>query len=176
MLRAFASITGLPWTLLLAGGGTDPERAECIELAGRLGDRVTIAGPLRQDKFATALSRANLFILPSLYEGLPLVLPEALASGCICLATDLPGVRDILGIAGNDWLRLIPCPPLQGEIRHRHCCNAAGRIDGPLRRTAFAGIVQGTRGTAEKLYLAGRVPKDGAGLPHSCRQNIPVNR
>jgi len=114
MLRAFASITGLPWTLLLAGGGTDPERSECIELAGRLGDRATIAGPLRQEEFAAALSGANLFILPSLYEGLPLVLPEALASGCVCLATDLPGVRDILGIAGNEWLRLIPCPPLEG--------------------------------------------------------------
>ena len=114
MLRAFASITDLPWTLLLAGGGTDPERAECIELAGKLGNRVTIAGPLRQEEFAAVLSGANLFILPSLYEGLPLVLPEALASGCFCLATDLPGVRDILGIAGDEWLRLIPCPPLQG--------------------------------------------------------------
>ncbi|MBL3539040.1 glycosyltransferase family 4 protein [Aminivibrio sp.] len=114
MLRAFASVTDLPWTLLLAGGGTDPERAECIELAGRLGKRAIIAGPLKQEEFAAALSGANIFILPSLYEGLPLVLPEALASGCLCLATDLPGVRDILKIAGKDWLRLIPCPPLEG--------------------------------------------------------------
>lgn len=114
MLRAFASVTDLPWTLFLAGGGTDPERAECIDLAGRLGSRAVIAGSLRQEEFAAALSGANMFILPSLYEGLPLVLPEALASGCLCLATDLPGVRDILKIAGKDWLRLIPCPPLEG--------------------------------------------------------------
>ena len=114
MLRAFASITDLPWTLVLAGGGTNPERAECIDLAGRLGNRAVIAGSLKQEEFAAALSGANIFILPSLYEGLPLVLPEALASGCLCLATDLPGVRDILKIAGKDWLRLIPCPPLEG--------------------------------------------------------------
>lgn len=114
MLRAFASVTDLPWTLFLAGGGTDPERAECLDLAGRLGNRAVIAGSLRQEEFAAALSGANVFILPSLYEGLPLVLPEALASGCLCLATDLPGVRDILKIAGKDWLRLIPCPPLEG--------------------------------------------------------------
>ena len=114
MLRAFASVTDLPWTLFLAGGGTDPERAECLDLAGRLGNRAVIAGSLRQEEFAAALSGANMFILPSLYEGLPLVLPEALASGCLCLATDLPGVRDILKIAGKDWLRLIPCPPLEG--------------------------------------------------------------
>ncbi|NCB17604.1 MAG: glycosyltransferase [Synergistales bacterium] len=114
MLRAFASVTDLPWTLVLAGGGTDPERAECIDLAGRLGNRAVVAGSLRQEEFAAALSGANIFILPSLYEGLPLVLPEALASGCICLATDLPGVRDILKIAGKEWLRLIPCPPLEG--------------------------------------------------------------
>ena len=114
MLRAFASVTDLPWTLFLAGGGTGPERAECIDLAGRLGNRAVIAGSLRQENFAAALSGANMFILPSLYEGLPLVLPEALASGCLCLATDLPGVRDILKMAGTDWLRLIPCPPLEG--------------------------------------------------------------
>jgi glycosyltransferase involved in cell wall biosynthesis len=114
MLRAFASVTDLPWTLFLAGGGTGPERTECIDLAGRLGNRAVIAGSLRQEEFAAALSRANMFILPSLYEGLPLVLPEALASGCLCLATDLPGVRDILKMAGTDWLRLIPCPPLEG--------------------------------------------------------------
>lgn len=114
MLRAFASVTDLPWSLVLAGGGTDPERSECIDLAERLGSRAVIAGSLRQEEFAAALSGANVFILPSLYEGLPLVLPEALASGCICLATDLPGVRDILKMAGKDWLRLIPCPPLEG--------------------------------------------------------------
>lgn len=117
MLRAFAtpgSLAGPPWTLLLAGGGSDPERSECIELAQALGDRVTIAGAMRQDDFAAALATAHLFVLPSLYEGLPLVLIEALASGCVCLATDLPGVRDIRRTFGDDWIRLIPRPPLEG--------------------------------------------------------------
>ncbi len=63
MLRAFASVTDLPWTLFLAGGGTDPERAECLDLAGRLGNRAVIAGSLRQEEFAAALSGANMFIL-----------------------------------------------------------------------------------------------------------------
>ncbi len=118
MLRAFAtlaSLSGPPWTLLLAGGGSDPERSECIELAQALGDRVTIAGAMRQDDFAAALATAHLFVLPSLYEGLPLVLIEALASGCVCLATDLPGVRDIRRTFGSDWVRLIPRPPIEGS-------------------------------------------------------------
>ncbi len=118
MLRAFATLASRdapPWTLLLAGGGSDPERSECLELARALGKRVTIAGAMRQDDFAAALATAHIFVLPSLYEGLPLVLIEALASGCVCLATDLPGVRDIRRALGNDRVRLIPRPPLEGS-------------------------------------------------------------
>jgi len=34
-------------------------------------------------------------ILPSLHEGVPLVVLEALACGCTVIATDLPGTREI---------------------------------------------------------------------------------
>jgi glycosyltransferase involved in cell wall biosynthesis len=117
MLRAFASLDscdGPPWTLLLAGGGSGQERSECIELAQALGNRVTVAGAMQQGDFAAALATAHLFILPSLYEGLPLVLIEAAASGCVCLATDIPGVREVRRMFGDDWIRLMPCPPLDG--------------------------------------------------------------
>ena len=36
---------------------------------------------------------SDVFVLPSFYEGLPLVTIEALACGCKVVATDLPGVR-----------------------------------------------------------------------------------
>ena len=50
-------------------------------------------GPLTQIELAHLLNRSDIFVLPSFYEGLPLVLAEALACGCRVVCTDLPGVR-----------------------------------------------------------------------------------
>jgi glycosyltransferase involved in cell wall biosynthesis len=56
---------------------------------------------------------AHIFILPSFYEGLPLVLLEALASGCRIITTNLPGSHELLGNVRHDWVQFIDLPPLQ---------------------------------------------------------------
>ena len=43
-----------------------------------------------------ALSAADIFVLPSCWEGWPLALAEAMAAGLPCVATDVPGTRDII--------------------------------------------------------------------------------
>jgi glycosyltransferase involved in cell wall biosynthesis len=53
------------------------------------------------------------FVLPSFYEGLPLVLMEALACGCRLVATALPGVKELLAADDNPMVRLLDLPPLQ---------------------------------------------------------------
>jgi glycosyltransferase involved in cell wall biosynthesis len=58
------------------------------------------------------MGRSHLFILPSFFEGVPLVLMEALACGCRILSTDLPGSREILGRDENPMIRLFPLPEL----------------------------------------------------------------
>lgn len=54
----------------------------------------------------------HIFILPSFYEGLPLVLLEALAAGCRIIATDLPGCRELLAKAGPDLVHFVNLPTL----------------------------------------------------------------
>jgi len=54
----------------------------------------------------------HIFILPSFYEGLPLVLLEALAAGCRIIATDLTGCCELLAGAGTDLVRFVELPPL----------------------------------------------------------------
>jgi glycosyltransferase involved in cell wall biosynthesis len=101
LLRALAGVEAPAWRLELVGGGEGPEAAECLALAAALGDRVRVHGPLSQERLAGLLGHAHLFVLPSLFEGLPLVLIEALACGCRLVCTGLPGALELLsGIGG----------------------------------------------------------------------------
>jgi len=51
--------------------------------------------------------------LPSLFEGLPLVVLEALASSCRVVATDLPGVMEVLGELRSEYITLVKTPRLK---------------------------------------------------------------
>ena len=59
------------------------------------------------------MRRCHVFVLPSFFEGLPLVLMEALASGCRIVTTALPGVKEILGTKENPMVHLIDLPELK---------------------------------------------------------------
>ncbi len=50
-------------------------------------------GQIPQERLADIFRYSDIFVLPSYFEGLPLVLIEAMASGMIPVSTDLPGVR-----------------------------------------------------------------------------------
>jgi glycosyltransferase involved in cell wall biosynthesis len=52
------------------------------------------------------LSKHQIFVLSTHYEGMPLALIEAMASGCACIGTDVVGVREV--IAPNVTGLLVP--------------------------------------------------------------------
>ncbi len=114
LLRALATIEQPAWRLHVVGGGSGEERLECLDLATELGERAVVHGALPQPELAELLRRSHLFVLPSLFEGLPLVLLEALASGCRLVATALPGVQEVLGDLDEHYLSLVPLPALRG--------------------------------------------------------------
>lgn len=64
------------------------------------GQRADVAGALRE---------MDVFVLPSLWEGLPLALLDAMAMGVPCVATDVAGNADLLQ-GGAGWL----APPRDG--------------------------------------------------------------
>ena len=107
MLNAFASLlpTHQGARLWIAGQG---EAADAI--AGRisaagLNDRVTLLGP-RSDVPAL-MQAADAYVLSSAWEGLPMVLLEAGASGLPIVATDVGGTREAV-LDGETGL---VCPP-----------------------------------------------------------------
>jgi glycosyltransferase involved in cell wall biosynthesis len=75
--------------LVIYGEGSERQRLEAEARRLGLGERLVLPG-VRED-LAAAFAGADVFVLPSRYEGYPNVLLEALASGLAVVATDCPG-------------------------------------------------------------------------------------
>ena len=86
--------------LTLIGDG--PERRALQAEASLLGDAVNFVGYQSQDAVALALQRAELLVLPSFAEGVPVVLMEAMAAGRPVVATRIAGIPELVedGISG----------------------------------------------------------------------------
>lgn len=110
LLRALQKLDHCAFHLHLVGSGQGGEARQCLDEAEKLGDRVTVHGPVDQHRLAGLLQSSGLFVLPSLYEGLPLVVLEALGCGCRVVATDLPGCREVAKRSGTEQLQLVPTP------------------------------------------------------------------
>ena len=101
LLRSLMKIADRDWHLHMAGSGNGPEYDECMHLARQLGARVTLHGYVSHSRLAELMKLAHIQVLPSFFEGLPLVLFEGLASGCRVITTELSGFREIFGKARN---------------------------------------------------------------------------
>jgi glycosyltransferase involved in cell wall biosynthesis len=107
LIEAFALLqTEFPkLKLLIVGEG--PERAELEKKSAELGisRNVFFAGEIHPP--AECLKLMNVFILPSLYEGFPNVLLEAMAAQVPVVASNVGGVNELVSQHENGLL----CPP-----------------------------------------------------------------
>lgn len=110
LLQALNRLAGLEFVFHLVGDSSGTEKAEILQWADRLGPRICVHGKLDQSQLAELMRQADLFVLPSFFEGLPLVLLEALACDCHLLATALPGVSELFAGIESDWLELVALP------------------------------------------------------------------
>lgn len=90
LIQAFADLrANLPATLIIAGSGQ--LEAELRSLAADTPYQADIQFVGFLNNPFPLIARSDVFVLPSLYEGLPGVLIEALALGKTCVASDSPG-------------------------------------------------------------------------------------
>jgi len=87
---------GVALQLQLVGDG--PERSRLQQLARDLGlsEIVRFSGALTSPEVRAALQQAHVFVLPSLAEGIPVVLMEAMASGVACVSCPVNGIPELI--------------------------------------------------------------------------------
>lgn len=125
---------GLPWLLdavellaqrgeevelHVAGAGGGSEAESIRRRMADLGELVVAHGQVDQQTLASLMNQSDVFVLPSFYEGLPLVLVEALACGCRVVTTALPIVEQALAQDLGPAMTMIPLPALDGPDEPR---------------------------------------------------------
>jgi L-malate glycosyltransferase len=94
---SFCVKAGLNLKLLMLGDGKYRPQLENLAKAEGVGDRVKFFGQVAAgDAVQTQLDRADLFVLPSLTEGLPRVIIEAMARALPCIASNVGGIPELL--------------------------------------------------------------------------------
>lgn len=98
LLEAFARLTPRPRAPVLHLVGRGRLRADLERMASVLGlkDRVVFHGMIRHKDLDSVYASNAVFVLPSLGEGCPNALLEAMSYGLCCIATEVPGIRELL--------------------------------------------------------------------------------
>lgn len=95
----------------IIGKGTERQRLEGI--AREIGADVAWLGVVANDVLPEHLNRCRFFILPSLWEGMPKALLEAMACGLVCIGNNATGINEIIddGVSGY-----LSAGPSAGEL------------------------------------------------------------
>ena len=139
--------------LCLVGGYSDQAQFDrIVELAGRCRFPVVFGGRVSQDDLVLSYNRSHVFVLPSFFEGLPLVTVEALASGCRAVVTSLPGVRPWLDASLPDApVSFVEPPRIEG-------------VDVPAPEDLPAFEQRLSEALREQLEAAAASPLEGTGF------------
>jgi colanic acid/amylovoran biosynthesis glycosyltransferase len=98
LLRAFSRLlsNGFKLRLRIIGDGSERRRLESFILENRLGDSVTLEGALNHETTRGLLAQADIFVLASFAEGLPVALMEAMAMEIPCVSTYIAGIPELI--------------------------------------------------------------------------------
>ena len=109
------AIKGLDVELVMVGNGSLANRLR--EMAKRDGLAVRFLHNVPNLQLPGILNSSDLFVLPSLYEGHPKTLMEAMACGLPVIGTDVPGIRELIVHLENGYLCGTRPEEIRGAIR-----------------------------------------------------------
>lgn len=149
LLAALARLhrRGLPARLDLVGQG--PGQVQLRRWVARLGLTGAVRFLGRRDDVPALMAASDLLVLPSGFEGLPLVLLEAMSIGLPVVATDVTGSAEALG-PDHPWL----VPPRRSRALADTLAQAL------TDRAARADVARNGRTRWRGLFTAGRMAAD----------------
>ena len=160
LIEALADLPGDVRLDLVGDPAVDPAYAQQVREAIRryhLEDRVRVAGVVPPEEMGARYAAADAFVLPSMFEGYPTALAEALWFGLPVVATGVGGISDLVSGGVEGFL----VPP--GRPRPLAAALRRLRDDPALRRRlAAAAAVRGrslpswseTRAALQRLILS----------------------
>jgi glycosyltransferase involved in cell wall biosynthesis len=161
-----------PVDLLFAGDGPERTALEARVQASGVADKVHFLGEVDRARAASLLRGSRVTIIPSRFEGHPLVCLEAMAAGAAVIATEIPGLPEELvsGVTGIITPQA-DVPALAAAIREVVGDETRARSLGAAARVAAQRFLS-WRDIADRLvveYAAARDtrarPSRGAGVP-----------
>lgn len=106
VMEALGALQDFDWEWTLVGEGEERQSLGLLAQEKGIADRVHFAGFVEDPR--PFYEASDLFLMPSRWEGFGLVAAEAMASGLPVLASDVPGLAEIVGRNGRGGGWLIP--------------------------------------------------------------------
>jgi glycosyltransferase involved in cell wall biosynthesis len=104
--------------IALAGDGESRLRLSNLARELKMDDRTYLLGDVRDSDVPSLLAAADVFGLPSRYEGMSNALLEALVAGLPIIASDIPAQVEVLTVPGSEPVGiLLPCDDVNAWAR-----------------------------------------------------------
>ncbi len=104
LIETLATLAELDWRLTIAGDGADMEAVSAAVARHGLEKRVSLPGWRDAAEIEKLLSGADIFLMPSTVEGLPVAAIEALKHGLALIGSDIGGLHDVIDEGVNGLL------------------------------------------------------------------------
>jgi len=99
--------SGIQPRLVVAGDGEHRARLEQLARDLALESQVEFLGRRSRDQVQALMATATVLVVPSLYEGMPLVIVEAMQSALAVVASAVSGIPEVVVDGETGWL--VPC-------------------------------------------------------------------
>jgi glycosyltransferase involved in cell wall biosynthesis len=121
LIAALATLRELPWRLTIAGDRTrDPATAQQVETdiaRAKLTGRITLAGAVSDERLDALYDGADLFVLPSRYEGYGMAFAAAIARRLPVIGTDAGAIPEAVPAGAGILVPPDNVPALAAALR-----------------------------------------------------------